>query len=403
MSVIDKPNRLIPLLAGLQAFGPLSVDMYLPALPEIARDLSTTEAIAQQSVSSFLLGLFIGMLFYGPLSDKYGRRKLLLGGIILYILASIGCLLVNSAENLLVLRLIQALGGAAASVLGRAIVRDIFPLHQAAQALSIMHLVTMIATLLAPLIAAYVLLIASWRWLFGGLVIFSSVLLIFTAIKIPETHQGVSRNSSLAHVYLAYLKIMCEIKALGYILCMSLCFAGMFTYITVSSFVFIEYFSLSPQQYSWIFALNVAGIMSLVLINARYVTTIGTQKMLYYFATLCAFSGLLLIVSAMTGAGGLWLIIIGVLGCISCTGVLGANCLASLMRIYPDNAGAATGLAIAFQFGLGALFSLLASRLYDGSDFTMSLVVGLCAIASLLVLLMTGKPSVSFTKETEEI
>jgi len=392
---ISKPNRLIPLLAGLQAFGPLSIDMYLPALPEIARDLATTETVAQQSVSSFLLGLFIGLLFYGPLSDRYGRQKLLLGGITLYLFASIGCMLVSTAENFLLWRFIQALGAAAATVLGRTIVRDIFPIHEAARALSLMHLVTMIAALLAPLLASYVLLIGSWRWLFAALIVFSAILLTLTAIKIPETHQGNTRNNSITKVYLAYLKIMCEIKALGYILCMSICFAGMFAYLTVSSFVFIDHFGLSPQQYAWIFVLNIAGVMALVILNARLVGALGTQKMLNYFGLLCAFSGLLLLVSGFTGIGGMWLSIMGMLGFISCTGVLGANCIASLMRAYPDNAGAAAGLAVAAQFGLGALLSVLVSHLYDGTDFYMSVIVGLCGFASFMALLLTRKSEIS--------
>lgn len=391
MLSIKKPSRLIPLLAGLQAFGPLSIDMYLPALPEIARDLSTTEAIAQQTISSFLFGLFIGLLFYGPLSDKYGRQKLLIGGITLYLFASIACMLVSTAENLLIWRFIQALGGSAASVLGRAIVRDIFPVNEAARALSLMHLVTMIATLIAPILASYVLLIGTWRWLFAGLIAFSAILLCLTVLKIPETNQGISRSSRISKVYLAYLKMMCEIKALGYVLCMSICFAGMFAYLTVSSFVFIDYFGLTPQQYAWIFGLNIIGIMALVIINARLVTALGTQIMLNYFALLCAFSGILLLISGFTGFGGLWLLIIGMFGYISCTGVLGANCLASLMRLYPDNAGAATGLAVAAQFGLGALLSMLISTIYDGTDFYMSVVVGLCGLASFSVLLLTRK------------
>ncbi|MDG2089762.1 MAG: multidrug effflux MFS transporter [Gammaproteobacteria bacterium] len=389
MSIITKPNRLIPLLAGLQAFGPLSIDMYLPALPAIAQDLNTTEAATQQSVSSFLLGLFIGMLFYGPLSDKYGRQKLLIGGIVLYVVASIFCLLVDTAQELLVWRFVQAIGGAAASVLGRAIVRDIFPIQEAPRVLSLMHFVTMFATLLAPLLAGYILLIGPWRWLFAGLIIYSSILLCFTVLKIPETHQGISRNSSLSNVFLAYIKIMSEIKALGYILCMSICFAGMFAYITVSSFVFIDYFGLSPQQYTWVFSLNIAGVMALVIINAKLVGKVGTQKMLYYFAILFALSGLLLIFSAITGKGGMWLIIIGLLGYVSCTGVLGANCIACLMRTFPENAGAATSLAIATQFGLGALLSIMISNLYDGTAFYMSLLVGLCGLASFFALLLT--------------
>lgn len=154
MPAVANPQRLIVPLAALVAFGPLSIDMYLPSLPMIAEDLQASEAHIQLTISVFLAGLWLGMLLYGPLSDRFGRRRLLLGGISLYVLASLGCAMAVSAEQLIFYRLVQALGGAAAAVLARAIVRDLFPLSEAARVLSLMHLVTMFATLVAPWPAA---------------------------------------------------------------------------------------------------------------------------------------------------------------------------------------------------------------------------------------------------------
>ncbi|PZE09535.1 Bcr/CflA family drug resistance efflux transporter, partial [Pseudomonas sp. 57B-090624] len=167
------PKRLILLLAALVAFGPLSIDMYLPSLPLIARDLGAPEARVQLTIGVFLAGLCLGMLAYGPLSDRFGRRRLLLGGIALYLAASLGCALAVEVEHLLAWRLLQALGGAAASVLARAIVRDLFPVGDAARVLSLMHLVTMFATLVAPLLGGYLMLLAGWRSLFLLLMAFA--------------------------------------------------------------------------------------------------------------------------------------------------------------------------------------------------------------------------------------
>lgn len=391
MSSVANPQRLIVLLAALVAFGPLSIDMYLPSLPLIAQDLQAPESSIQLTISAFLIGLFIGMLFYGPLSDKYGRRRLLLGGITLYLVASIGCMLATSAEWLIAARFLQALGAAAASVLARAIVRDLFPLNEAARVLSLMHLVTMIATLIAPLVGGYLIMISDWRSLFVVLFIFAAIVLLASAWKIPETHHGDSRRASVLAVFQAYLRIGLQPVAIGYILCMSLTFAGMFAYITASPFVYIEYFGVSPQNYAWLFSLNIGGVIVLVSLNARYVGRFGTQKLLLAGASLAAFSGLLLTFAGITEIGGLPLIVVALLGFVSVTGVLGANCMASLLSRYPEQAGAAAGLAVACQFGLGALASSIASTLHDGTALPMALIIGLTGCGSLAALALTRR------------
>lgn len=386
---IAKPQRLIVLLAALVAFGPLSIDMYLPSLPLIAENLGAQASQVQSSISAFLVGLFFGMLFYGPLSDKYGRRKLLVGGILLYLVTSLACFIASSAEQLVIARFLQALGAAAASVLARAIVRDIFPIRDAAKVLSLMHLVTMIATLLAPLVGGYLILIAGWRSIFLVLFVFAAIILFFTLQKIPETHHGASRNASLLSVFKAYGQILFSPLALGYILCMSLTFAGMFAYITASPFVYIEFFGVSPQVYAWLFSLNIGGIMILVSLNARYVSRLGIAKLLTAGASLAAISGVLLLISSGLAIGGLSLVVICLLGYVSVTGVLGANCMAGLLAAFPDRAGAAAGVAIATQFGLGALASSLVSWLHQGSPLLMASIMAVTGVGALLALRLT--------------
>jgi len=389
MAIVERPHRLIVLLAALQAFGPLSIDMYLPGLPAIAKDLGGTESGMQMTISAFLIGLFIGMLFYGPLSDKYGRRPLLLGGMGFYVIASLGCILAQSVEQLVLLRLLQALGGAAASVLGRTLVRDLFPIDESARVLSLMHLVTMLATLIAPLFGSFLLLTLGWRSLFAVLMLFASTTLLFVAWKIPETHRGESRNSSILAVFAAYLSIARHRQAIGYILCMSLTFAGMFAFITASPFVYINYFGVEPAHYAWLFSLNIGGVILFVTLNARYVKRVGTQPLLLAGAGLAAGSGILLLFCGLTSFGGLVPIVVGVFGFVGVTGLLGANCMAGLLAHYPQQAGAAAGLAVSTQFGLGALASSLAGSLHDGTPLPMTLIMGLCGIGALLTLMLT--------------
>ena len=389
MPGVANPQRLIVVLAALVAFGPLSIDMYLPSLALIAADLDASESAIQLTISLFLAGLCLGMLLYGPLSDRFGRRKLLLGGITLYLLASVGCILATQVEHLVFWRLLQALGGAAASVLARTIVRDLFPLNDAARVLSLMHLVTMFATLLAPLIGGYLILLVGWRSIFVILLLFVGLCLLVVAWKIPETHPHEARGTSISAAFAAYVHILGQPQALGYILCMGLSFGGMFAFITASPFVYIDYFGVSPQHYAWLFSLNIGGIMVVTLLNSRLVGSVGPQRMLVLGTGVAALSGLAVAILGGSGIGGLPVLVGCLLLYVSVTGLLGANCVASLLAHFPAKAGAAAGLAVAGQFGLGTAFSTLVSALHDGSPLPMSLVVGFTGLGCLLALQLT--------------
>lgn len=384
MSQPSNPGRLIVLLAALVAFAPLSIDTYLPSLPLIASDLHADAASVQLTISLFLAGLCLGMLVYGPLSDRYGRRPLLLGGMALYLVATVGCMFAGSVEQLVAWRFFQALGGAAASVLARAIVRDLFALGEAAKVLSLMHLVTMLATLVAPLLGSVLMEVRGWRTVFFGLLVFGALCLVASAWKISETHAPDQRGESLAKVFAAYWQIARQPLALAYILCMGLAFGGMFAFITASPFVYMEYFGVSPTGYAWLFGLNVAGIIVMTLINARWVSRVGPLRMLAVGAGLAGVAALWLLTAGLTDWGGLAVMVVGVVVYVSVTGLLGANCVASLLALYPRQAGAAAGLAVACQFALGAAFSAVVSALADGTPEPMCLTLAAAGFGCLL-------------------
>ena len=236
-------RRLLLLLSALVAFGPLSIDMYLPSLPAIAADLGASDAQVQRSISGFLVGFCVGMLFYGPLSDRFGRRPVLLAGIALYLFSSLACALADSAGQLVLLRVLQALGGGAASVLARAMVRDLYPLGEAARMLALMHMVTMLAPLAAPLLGGYLMLWAGWRALFVVLALFAGLCLL-AVWRVAESHPP---GAAAPGPGLAYGRLLGDRRALGYVLCMGLAFAGMFAYISAAPFVFIEHFGVRAE------------------------------------------------------------------------------------------------------------------------------------------------------------
>lgn len=388
-TMTNDPKRLVIWLAALVAFGPLSIDMYLPSLPLIAEELAAHQSHIQQTITFFLAGFSVGMLLYGPLSDRFGRRRLLIGGISLYLIASIGCALADTADSLLLWRTVQALGGAAASVLARAIVRDLFALNEAAKILSQMHLITMVATLLAPLVGGYLILMSGWRTLFGVLFVLAGICLLAVLLKVPETLPPERRGKSVADAFRAFGFILSQRRALGYILCMGMAFAGMFTYITASPFIYIDYFGVSPQTYAWLFALNIGGIMVVTFLNARLVTRLGPQTLLWGGALVAFSAGLTLAVLGSSGIGGVYAVVVCLLLFISVTGLMSANAIASLLSLHPQYAGAAAGLAVAVQFGLGTALSALTSLLHDGSPMPMSLVIGGCGLLCVLALSMT--------------
>lgn len=383
----SNPGRLIVLLAALVAFAPLSIDTYLPSLPTIAADLAASANRVQLTIGVFLAGLCIGMLFHGPCSDRYGRRPVLIGGMLLYLCATVGCLLAENIEALIGWRFLQALGGAAASVLARTIVRDVFAMGQAARTLSLMHLVTMLATLIAPLAGGVLMQLHSWRSIFAALFAFAAVCLLASLRYIPETHPADRRSGSLGLALASYWQIARNTNALAYILCMGLSFGGMFAFITASPYVYIDYFQVSPQGYGWLFGLNILGVIIVTLVNARLVTRFGPLAMLGAGAAIIALAATGLGVMASMDAPGLVGIVLLVVLYVSVTGLMGANCVASLLKLFPSNAGAAAGLAVSSQFALGAAFSAVVGSLADGSPRPMCLVIAVAGAGSVLCYL----------------
>ncbi|MFC5428389.1 Bcr/CflA family multidrug efflux MFS transporter [Paraburkholderia denitrificans] len=373
--------RLILLLGALAACGPLATDMYLPSLPSIAQTFGVSAAAASATLTSFMAGFSVGMLLYGPVSDAYGRRPVLLGGIALFTVASIACWLSFSIGELVIVRFLQALGAGAASVLARAIARDAHDPSDAARVLSMVAIVMSIGPLLAPLIGGQLLLLGGWRVVFVALTLFGLACAVAAWLRVPETWPAEKRESAAVfRSFAAYGRLLRDPLVWGHMLCGGMAFASMFTYISATPFVYIEYFHVSPQHYGLFFGVNVFGIMLGNVLNTRFVGRLGVLRMVSMASTLSCVASLFVALMCLTGWGGLWSIVFGLFFVVSVVGVLGANCATDLMHRYPMNAGAAAAVFGAAQLGLGALASAVVGMFPGVSPFGMGVTIGACGV-----------------------
>ena len=375
-SVLSKLT--IPLLGYLVAFGPLSIDMYLPSLPTIADNLGTTDQLIQTTITVFLLGMAIGMLIFGPLSDMLGRKRLLLTGIGFYFFSSIGCAMASTGENLVLFRFLQSLGGAAAAVLGRALVRDLYELKRAANILSYMHIISMMVMLISPILGAYIVNYFEWRWIFYFLALFSMVAFMGSALLLPDIKQNVVAKPSVSHYCKNYIECLREPLLIQYVLTNAFSFAGMFAFIATSAFVYIEYFQLSETHYALLFSANIFAIIIATLLNS-YLSKRYNVSMALRVVVAVSFVATL-IIWGMIGFNKtpLALFVMGTMLYISVTGAIGANSLAILFMQLPEKAGTVSGLLVATQFAMGSFISYLASLLFDGTPESLLIMMACC-------------------------
>lgn len=378
-------RHLLLLLGALAACGPLSVDMYLPSLPAMAHGFGVAEGFAQLTLTTFLIGFSVGMLIYGPLSDAYGRRPILLTGITIYAISSLCCVFAPSILSLAGLRFVQALGAGAASVLARAIVRDSHAPSQAARVLSFLQIVTSIGPLLAPLIGGQMLLLGGWRAVFVLLTLYGAVCAVLVRYRVPETWPREKRAASaLRNSFFAYGRLLTDPTAIGHLLCGGMSYAAMFAYIAGTPFVYIDYYKVAPQHYGLFFAVNIIGLVGGNYLNVRLVGRLGTLKMISWASGVSIIAALMTGIVCATGWGGLPALALFLFFVVSTTGVLGANCVTDLMHRYPNNAGAAAALFGSVQFGLGALAGGVLGLLSNGTPQALGEVIVLCGVCAFL-------------------
>lgn len=379
--------RLAIILGILTAFGPLSIDMYLPGLPSIAGDFGVETADAQQTLSAFFIGLAVGQLIYGPISDRLGRRRPLLFGCALYAVACLGCVLAPSLNALIVLRLAMAFGACAGMVITRSVVRDLFDERESARMYSMLVLVMGLAPILAPLIGGQLLLYWGWRTIFVVLSGFGLLCFALVLFGLPESLPAERRTrKTVGAILRSYGGLLGDGRYMGYIIAGGLASAAMFAYISGSPFVFIELNGVPPERFGLLFGINSIGLIAASQLNRWLLERYRGSQILVSAVTVTAVSSLLLVVSAATGIGGFPGMLFVLFFCIASTGLVGPNTTAGAMAPYARQAGSASAMLGAVQFGLGATASALVGVLFNGTAVPMAATIALCGVGSFVVL-----------------
>ena len=392
MSSTPRPTLtplLLALLALLSAFTPLSIDMYLPALPVIAVDLRGTVGDIQLTLSAFIVAFGVGQVFYGPAGDRFGRRPVILVGLLIYVAASIGCAFAAAAGQLVVLRLLQGLAACGGVVLSRTMVRDLAEKDQAARAMSLMMACTSIAPMLAPLIGGQVLWFFGWRAIFWvlagvGVIAFAAAWLHLPETLRPEYRQPLHIGSILRR----FGELFRHRAFIGYALTGTFQFSALMSFLSGSPFVFIEKYGISPRLFGVIFGSMVVFMTLGSLLNARFVRSLGAGTIMRYAVFVPAIAGASALVlgqvEARYGTIGLWPFLACFAPQIATISLIGPNSTAMALQRYPHMAGTASSLMGVMQFGIGALFGVVVGQTFDGTIAPMTTAMGIAGILCLV-------------------
>ena len=380
--------QLVLVLGALSAIGPLTIDTYLPALPELSRQLGATDAQAQATITGLLIGLGFGQLIIGPLSDSVGRRKPLLAGLVLHALMSVLCALAPSIGLLTVTRTLQGFAGAAVAVVAMAVVRDLFSGIRAAQLLSRLVLVLGVAPILAPSLGSALLALTSWRGIFVVLAVIALGMLVLAFLALPETLPAERRRPvSVTGSLRAYGALFKDRLFIVMVLVAGLMFATLFAYISGAPFVLQDLYGMTPQQFGLAFSANAVGMIAMTQINPWLVKRYSPVSVLS-FGVLVAFAGAItLFVLMLLGVGG-WLAFMGPLFfVISAAGLSFPNAPAIALNRHGDSAGTAAALLGASQFMIGGMVAPLVGVFANGTPVPMAaIMVGTTGLAAVLLL-----------------
>ncbi|QGY29922.1 Bcr/CflA family multidrug efflux MFS transporter [Pantoea cypripedii] len=388
----NSPVGLVVILGLLAMLMPLSIDMYLPAMPQIARQFAVSSGSVQMTLNLYILGFAIGQLVYGPLADSYGRKPVIALGTLIFACAAAACALSQSIDQLIFMRFLHGLSAAAASVVINALMRDSYSKEEFSRMMSFVMLITTIAPLLAPIIGGWLLLLWSWHAIFWTLSIAAVVTTVLVVTQIRETLKPEQRQRFHLRTTLGnFVALVRHKRAFSYMLASGFSFAGLFAFLNAGPFVYIEVNHVSPQNFGYYFGLNVVFLFVMTLINSRAVRRFGPLAMFRIGLVIQFCMGVWLLVASALNLGFLPLVL-GVAMFIGCVSTVSSNAMAVILDEFPHMAGTASSLAGTLRFGVGALVGALLSMVNVSSAWPMVATIALCATVSIVLFSYAARP-----------
>ncbi|HEV9038314.1 MAG TPA: multidrug effflux MFS transporter [Puia sp.] len=378
----------VVILGLLTTIGPFSIDMYLPGFDDIARSLGTTPARVALSLSSYFIGISLGQLIYGPLLDRYGRKRPLYAGLAVYVVATFVCMQAKDIDTLIALRFIQAVGSCAAQVAAMAMVRDLFGAKESARVFSLLLLVIGLSPMIAPTVGSYVVVSYGWRTVFLILAILTMIITALTVFFLPESYSP-DKDFSLKPVAIIknFLTVLRIRQFMIYVLVESFAFAGLFAYVSGSPILFMNIFHVDKRTYGWIFAFLSVAFIGLSQFNVILLKRFSGEKIIRVALTGQVIVSLTFMAGAAAGWYGLGLTIFFLFLFLAFMGFTYPNAAALALAPFDKNAGTASSLLGMLQLGVGALASIAVSAFMKGTSFPMAAIIAVSSVIALLILL----------------
>lgn len=380
---------LTALLAALTAVGPLSTDMYLPSLPDIAHEFHASTPQVQLTLSAFLIGFAVGQIVYGPVSDRYGRKPVLLAAVGLFCAASLACTLSTSIEMLIAARAAQALGGSGAVVLTRAVVRDLYSGVRAGRELSLIGSVMALAPVLAPIGGGALQTVFGWQAIFVVLVAAGAIAMTITWTLLPETLAKPTMNGAPVSMLRSYRIVLSSRVYLAYLGLGSFSYAGLFAWLSGASFVLQNLYGLTPFVFGVVFAIGAVGYMVGTTIAARVVARLGLDRVAGLGSAMLAIGGLLMSLSVALGFTSSLSLVLPVAMFLAGLGMVLPQSIAGAMTPFPERAGAASSLFGFVQQTAAAVCGALVAWLLGRNAWPLAAAMALMGCATLLLWLLT--------------